>query len=217
MESDRARKSAAGPDWEGSPKAASAVQPSGLGRSAGAAGLNESSGLDGSARLQPGEASAPDLQGYSPGTAVASAPGEVSPEELQAQVIEALERANSRTPIVEVASEGTELVIKVGMAQTLVDAGLALSEDARQGAVAAAVRALGRPVKLRVVGGPGNQPTQSNARAPFDKLRAGSAPQDRPANGPGARTRAADDPVVRRVQEKFSAQIRTVIDHREKR
>ena len=37
LESDRARKSAAPPDWEGSrtPKAASAVQPSGLGRSAG--------------------------------------------------------------------------------------------------------------------------------------------------------------------------------------
>ena len=41
LESDRARKGAAPPDWEGSrtPKAASAVQPSGLGRSAGTAGL----------------------------------------------------------------------------------------------------------------------------------------------------------------------------------
>jgi len=158
---------------------------------------------------EPGETSAPDLEGFSPGTAVAVAPPEVSREELQAQVIEALERANSRTPIVEVAAEGAELVIKVGMAQTLVDAGLALSEDARQGAVAAAVRALARPVKLRVVGVAGKQPTESDARA--------SVPQDRPGNGPGARSRAADDPVVRRVQDKFSAQIRTVIDHREKR
>ena len=149
--------------------------------------------------------------------AVATEPPEVSRAGLQAQVIEALERAHSRTPIVEVAAEGAELVIKVGMAQTLVDAGLALSEDARQGAVAAAVRALGRPVKLRVVGIAGDQPTEAHARAPFDKLRAGSVPPDRPANGPGARSRAADDPVVRRVQEKFSAQIRTVIDHKEKR
>jgi hypothetical protein len=141
--------------------------------------------------------------------AVATEPHEVSRAELQAQVIEALERANSRTPIVEVAAEGAEVVIKVGMAQTLVDAGLALSEDARQGAIAAAGRALGRPVKLRVVGVAGKQPTESDARA--------RVPQDRAANGPGARSRAADDPVVRRVQDKFSAQIRTVIDHREKR
>jgi hypothetical protein len=97
------------------------------------------------------------------------------------------------------------LVIKVGMAQTLVDAGLALSEDARQGAVAAAVRALARPMRLRVVGVAGNDGKPAAAGGP------------RPANGPGARSRAADDPVVRRVQEKFSAQIRTVIDHREKR
>jgi hypothetical protein len=137
--------------------------------------------------------------------AVATEPGEVSREELQAQVIEALERANSRTPIVEVAAEGAELVIKVGMAQSLVDAGLALSEDARRGAVAAAGTALGRPMKLRVAGVAGNGSSQEAAGAP------------RPANGPGARSRAANDAVVRRVQEKFSAQIRTVIDHREKR
>ncbi len=193
LESDRARKSAAPPDGEGSrtPKAASAVQPSGLGRSDGTAGLSEESGAQGLSAAN--------------AVAVATEPHEVSRVELQAQVIEALERANSRTPIVEVAAEGAELVIKVGMAQTLVDAGLALSEDARQGAVAAAVRALGRPVKLRVVGVAGNGGKAAAAGAP------------RPANGPGARSRAADDPVVRRVQEKFSAQIRTVIDHREKR
>ncbi|HEX9121053.1 MAG TPA: DNA polymerase III subunit gamma/tau [Terriglobales bacterium] len=193
LESDRARKSAAPPDWEGSrtPKAASAVQPGGLGRSAGTAGLSEES----------------RVQGLSAASAVAVAtePHEVSPVELQAQVIEALERANSRTPIVEVAAEGAELVIKVGVAQTLVDQGVALSEDARQGAVAAAGRALGRPVKLRVVGITGNGGKPAAAVGP------------RPANGPGARSRAADDPVVRRVQDKFSAQIRTVIDHREKR
>jgi DNA polymerase-3 subunit gamma/tau len=193
LESDRARKSAAPPDWEGSrtPKAASAVQPSGLGRSAGTAGLSEESGVQGLSAAS--------------AVAVATEPQEVSRVELQAQVIEALERANSRTPIVEVAAEGAELVIRVGMAQTLVDAGLALSEDARQGAVAAAGRALGRPVKLRIVGVAGNGGKAAAAGAP------------RPANGPGARSRAADDPVVRRVQEKFSAQIRTVIDHREKR
>jgi hypothetical protein len=31
------------------------------------------------------------------------------------------------------------------------------------------------------------------------------------------RNRAAEHPVVRRMQEKFGAEIRTIIDHREKR
>jgi DNA polymerase-3 subunit gamma/tau len=185
FETDRARKSAAPPDWDPSrtPKAVAVTSP--------AAGSPRS------------ETTAPGIQESSPGSAVAVASPEISPEELQAQVIEAMERANSRTPIVEVSAEGTELVIKVGMAQTLVDAGLALSEEARRGAVATAGRLVGRPVKLRVVGVAGGKQAASVAA--------------RPANGPGARSRAADDPVVRRVQEKFGAQIRTVIDHKEKR
>jgi len=35
-------------------------------------------------------------------------------------------------------------------------------------------------------------------------------------NGVTARSRASDDPVVQRMREKFGAEIRTVIDHREK-
>ena len=37
------------------------------------------------------------------------------------------------------------------------------------------------------------------------------------APGPGGRGRAEQDPVVRRMQEKFGAEIRTVIDYRDKR
>jgi hypothetical protein len=37
------------------------------------------------------------------------------------------------------------------------------------------------------------------------------------AGGPGGRGRAEQDPVVQRMKEKFGAQIRTVIDYREKR
>jgi hypothetical protein len=36
------------------------------------------------------------------------------------------------------------------------------------------------------------------------------------APGPGGRGRAEQDPIVRRMQEKFGAQIRTVIDYRNK-
>jgi hypothetical protein len=35
--------------------------------------------------------------------------------------------------------------------------------------------------------------------------------------GPGGRGRAEQDPIVRRMREKFGAEIRTVIDYRDKR
>jgi hypothetical protein len=38
-----------------------------------------------------------------------------------------------------------------------------------------------------------------------------------PAGGANGRSRAAQDPVVRRMQDKFGAEIRTVIDHKDKR
>jgi hypothetical protein len=50
--------------------------------------------------------------------------------------------------------------------------------------------------------------------APQEVKRNGSAPR---SSGPGGRGRAEQDPVVRRMQEKFSAEIRTVIDYKEKR
>jgi hypothetical protein len=37
------------------------------------------------------------------------------------------------------------------------------------------------------------------------------------SSGPGGRGRAEQDPVVRRMQEKFGAQVRTVIDYKDKR
>jgi hypothetical protein len=50
--------------------------------------------------------------------------------------------------------------------------------------------------------------------APQEVKRNGGA--SRPS-GPGGRGRAEQDPVVRRMQEKFNAEIRTVIDYKEKR
>ena len=196
FEADRARKSASSPQWD-SPRTPKADSNSSTPEARSGAG----SGSAGSAGLEPGETVPAAIHGFSPGAAVAVAES-ADASSLQDEVLQALERANSRTPILEVGTEGAELIIKVGMAQTLVDAGLALSEEARRAALAAASRVLGRPVKLRVMGVNG-----ANQRAAITPR----------ATGPGARSRAADDPVVQRMQEKFGAQIRTVIDHREKR
>jgi hypothetical protein len=67
---------------------------------------------------------------------------------------------------------------------------------------------LGRSAKLKVVSGvPANG-------APSDKK---SRPAANNAPTGTARARAAEDPVVRRMQEKFGAEIRSVVDHRDKR
>jgi hypothetical protein len=68
----------------------------------------------------------------------------------------------------------------------------------------AASAAAGRPMKVTVVGGAA--PRNGNGAQTVRVVR----------NSIGARSRAAEDPVVRRMQEKFGAEIRTVIDHRDK-
>ena len=140
-------------------------------------------------------------------TEVAEAPPQI--ERLQSAVLEALTDNNQRV-LVSMLSEGewsvqgNELVIKIAESQTVVD--MSLGSEARRLAIAAASGVLGRAVKLRVVAGGRTTPQES-------KTSGGP----RPIPGPGGRGRAEQDPVVRRMQEKFGAQVRTVIDYKEKR
>lgn len=99
--------------------------------------------------------------------------------------------------------QGNEVVIKVAESQTIVD--MSVSNDSRRMATAAASGVLGRAVKLKIVPGATVNPQEKKNGAP--KL----------APGPGGRGRAEQDAVVKRMQEKFGAEIRTVIDYREKR
>jgi len=93
--------------------------------------------------------------------------------------------------------EGSELVIKVPSSASVIE--MSLSADARRLVMATASGVLGRPVKLKVV--PSGKPpgTAGPARS----------------NG-GGRSRVEQDPVVRRMKEKFGAEIRTIIDYKEK-
>jgi DNA polymerase-3 subunit gamma/tau len=94
--------------------------------------------------------------------------------------------------------EGNQLVISIAASATLIE--MSVSADARRLMIAAASGVLGRAVKLQIV--PGANPA--------------SAPQKTTAsyaNG-SSRARAEEEPVVRRMKEKFGAEIRTVIDYR---
>jgi DNA polymerase-3 subunit gamma/tau len=96
--------------------------------------------------------------------------------------------------------DSNELVIQVAASSAVLD--MSLGSDARRLAVATASGAAGRALKLRVV------PGASERAVP---ARSSSA-----SNG-GERARAERDPIVRRLQEKFGAEIRTIIDQRDKK
>ncbi len=145
------------------------------------------------------------------GAAVAVAPepapaARVDASDLPGVVLGALENGGQRTLAAMLSEgewkvEGSEVLVKVAKSATLVD--MAFTADARRIGNAAASSASGRPMKLKVVA------LGNGAQA--------EAPRPVPINGKSGRSRAADDPIVRRMQEKFGAEIRTVIDHRDKR
>jgi DNA polymerase-3 subunit gamma/tau len=129
---------------------------------------------------------------------------------LQEGVLQALRDGNQRILVSMLEAgewlvDGNDVVIKVSESQTVVD--LSLGADARRLAVAAASGILGRAVKLKIVPG-------ANVAAAEKRNGTPNSNGCSPASG---RNRAESDAVVRRLQEKFGAQIRTVIDYKEKR
>ena len=95
--------------------------------------------------------------------------------------------------------EGNQLVVKIGASEATMQTMLG-TEPVRV-ANAAASTALGRPAKIKLVGGgvaKGNGTTKAATPTP-------------PSGG--IRARAMQEPVVKRLQEKFGAEIRTVIDN----
>jgi DNA polymerase-3 subunit gamma/tau len=100
-----------------------------------------------------------------------------------------------------VALQGNELLVTISQPASVID--LMMGAEPRRLANAAASTAIGRTIKVNVVSG---APAAGN----------GAAAIVRPRNGASARSRAAEDPVVQRMREKFGAEIRTVIDHRAK-
>jgi len=128
-------------------------------------------------------------------------------DRLQAALLQALTDANQRILVSMLSSgkwslQGNELVIQVAESQTVVD--MSLGPEGKKIAIASASRVLGRPVKLKVIPG---------ASVTTQEKKNGSSP----GPGPGGRSRAEQDPIVQRMREKFGAEIRTVIDYRDKR
>ena len=99
---------------------------------------------------------------------------------------------------------GNEVTVKVSMSQVMCD--VAMGDVPRRIVTDALTKTAGWPMKIKMVSG--------GAQFVPPKVAGPAAP--RPTNGAGARSRAMSDPVVQRMQEKFGAEIRSVIDHKER-
>ncbi len=132
---------------------------------------------------------------------------EVTPDLARDAVLGALEDAGQQMLAHNLESgewsvRGSEVSVKVSLSQVMVD--VALGEGPKRIVQDALLRATARPLKFKMVSG-GSQFTPKVAPPPA-----------RPTNGAGARSRAMSDPIVHRMQEKFGAEIRSVIDHKER-
>ncbi len=185
---DSARKSGAKPELS-----AESAPLSGVHAVAGGA----ASVVMGSAALAVAVQQAPEMS-----PEIQRAPEE-RPAEVRDAVLNALSGANHRILVnlldtAEWQVEGNEVVIKVASSPAVIE--MSLGADAKRLMIATASGALGRPMKLRV--------------APGGTAQAAARPV---ATNGGGRGRAEQDPVVRRMQEKFGAEIRTIIDYKDKR
>ena len=129
------------------------------------------------------------------------APSPAAAESLRDAVLNALSNQQMLVSILENAEwtlAGNSLTAKVAASATMIE--MSFTAEARRIASAAASGQAGRPIKMQVE--PGGAPP------------APTAPR-RASNG-SARSRAEQDPIVQRMKKKFGAEIRTVIDYREK-
>ncbi len=126
---------------------------------------------------------------------------EVSADSLRDAVLSALSNQQMLVSILETAEwsfTGNSLTAKAAASGTMIE--MSFTAEARRIASAAASGLAGRPVKMQVESGGVAQAPPAQSRAAYGT----------------ARSRAEQDPIVQRMQEKFGAQIRTVIDYREK-
>jgi DNA polymerase-3 subunit gamma/tau len=129
-------------------------------------------------------------------------------EQLRGAVVGALEGAGQAMLANmldggEWSLDGAEMTIKVAASSVMID--MSFGAEPKKLTGAAASQAAGRAIRVKVIsGGPANSnPSPASHRG-----------TTRPSGS--ARSRAAEDPLVRYMQEKFGAEIRTVIDQQAK-
>ncbi len=128
---------------------------------------------------------------------------EVSIDAVREAVLNALEAAGSRMLVQSLEEgewniDGIQLIVKAALSEKLIE--MTVGPEQKKTANAAATKTAGRTLRLTVVSG-----TPSVVVRP-----------ERVRSGGNARGRAAEEPVVKRMMEKFGAEVRSVIDHNER-
>jgi DNA polymerase-3 subunit gamma/tau len=129
---------------------------------------------------------------------------EAKADSLRDAVLNALANQQMLVSLLENAEwslNGNALIAKVAASNTMIE--MSFTNEARRMATAAASGLAGRPIKMLVEPGGAPQPVSAARRSSSKSTGT-------------ARSRAEQDPIVQRMQEKFGAEIRTVIDYREK-
>ena len=99
------------------------------------------------------------------------------------------------------AANAGEITVKVALSPAMID--LSMGPEVKKIVTAAVNQAAGRPLKFSLVGGA----DPATLAKPAPRMTA----------GPSARSRAMQHPLVNYMQEKFGAEVRTVIDKKEER
>jgi DNA polymerase-3 subunit gamma/tau len=155
---------------------------------------------------------APAIEGTS-AIAVAPAPepiaqiGELSLPKIQTATLTAMEKSNQKIiahwmEMGEWTIAGNEVVITVGAKQPMIDA--AIKGEAQRVLNQSASEVAGQPVRIKMISG-------ANGNGPPVIAKPASS------DGTDARSRALQHPIVKKMKEKFGAEIRTVVDQRNKR
>ena len=131
--------------------------------------------------------------------------GEISLPKIQSATLAAMERTGQKIianwlEMGEWKLDGAEVVIGVAAKQPMIDA--ALKGEAQRVLNESATEVSGQPVRVKLVAG-----SSGNGN--------GTPAVTRPiGDGTDAKSRAMNDPIVKKMKEKFGTEIRTVVDQR---
>jgi hypothetical protein len=137
----------------------------------------------------------------------ASAPLDI--EAIREAVLRAMESGGSQMLVHALeegnwSCEGNTVSVQVEMSDAMI--GVSYTREQERFAAQAASTVAGLTVKVRLIGG-----AAPNAQVQPKARRASTA-----ASAESIKTRAADEPVVKRMMEKFGAEIRVVMDRSER-
>jgi hypothetical protein len=157
---------------------------------------------------QPAKAEAPSTTPIQQGPAVAvaieqpapEAAGDTSIEAVRDSVLSALEATGSRMAVAsleegEWSVTGAVVNVVVAMSAAMID--VTFGAEQKKLAASAATKIVGKPMRFNIVSG---TPKVENR------------PARKAGGGGNVKGRAADEPLVKKMMEKFGAEIRTVID-----